>query len=485
MARLNRTDTSGSMTLYETLAHRIIDDIKARRLPVGTRLLSLRSVSKQNEVSMTTATKAYDYLQQTGWIYAQPQSGFFVAGQIEKMSFPVLRVKSTQQRDPKHFAPENDYDPSSERFSPLGTSMIAPELQPSIALKRTIKRVTHRAGKNLFRYPNPRGENGLRQALAEHFRLKGVSFTVDDVVITSGCIDAVRLAVESLSQIGDTIAISSPCFSGLLDLLAGLSRRVIEIPIQNNGLDMDYLESIMQQGLVKAVLISTSNINPIGITLSIEQKRMLAELVARHRIPLIEDDVYSELSFQNQSVLPVKYWDKEGYVLWCGSFSKTLAAGLRIGWCLPGRYFEHYLKQHTLTSFGVNGLMQISTAEFINTGEYRAHVNKVRLSLDNQIHAYRRFLIDHLPNDSIISAPDGGLVLWAQIPNLNAVRLEQEAFKNGIDIRSGARFSTHHFYRDCFRINCGWPLDDTDDKTGTHAQLSELCQLANKLVTEN
>jgi len=434
---------------------------------------------------MTTATKTYDYLQQTGWIYAQPQSGYFVAGQIEKMSFPVLSVKSTEQRDPKHFAPENDYDPSFDHFSQLGTSMIAPELQPSIALKRTIKRVTQRAGKNLFRYPNPRGENGLRQALAKHFRLTGVSFTVDDLIITSGCIDAVRLAVESLSQKGDTIAISSPCFSGLLDLLAGLSRKVIEIPIRDNGLDLDYLESIMRQGLVKSVLLSTSNINPIGITLPIEQKRMLAELAARYKTPIIEDDVYSELSYQKKSVLPVKYWDKEGYVLWCGSFSKTLAAGLRLGWCLPGRYFERYLKQHTLTSFGVNGLMQISIAEFINTGEYRAHVNKVRLSLAHQIHAYRTFLIDHLPSDSIVSAPDGGLVLWVQILNLDAVRLEQEAFKNGVDIRSGARFSTHDFYCDCFRINCGWPLDNAESKAGTQAQLYELCRLANKLIEEN
>jgi DNA-binding transcriptional MocR family regulator len=485
------------MTLYETLAQYFIDDIKTQRLPVGTRLPALRVMARQHKVSMTTATKTYDYLQQTGWIYAQPQSGYFVANQIESISFPTLSSKDMEQRDPKRFAPLNGYNPASSLLSSFGTSMIAPGLQPTTALQRCIKRVTKRSVRQLFQYPDSPGEQGLRTALADHFRLENFSFSAQDIVITNGCIDAVRLAIESITKEGDTIAISSPCFSGLLDLLTALSRKVIEIPIKDEGLDLEQLEFIMQQGLIQASLFSTSNMNPTGMTLPVAQKQMLSLLAAKYQIPMIEDDVYFELGHQKKNALPAKYWDKEGYVVWCGSFSKTLAAGLRLGWCLPGRYFTPYLKNQVATSFGVNGLIQSCMAEFINTGEYRAHVNRTRILLNHQIHSYRTFLVEHLPNNANISSPEGGMVLWVQIPNLNAVQLEQDAQKHDIDIRSGACFSTHDFYHDCFRINCGWPLvlpldnslesplksssdkklDNTVDKYSSYQQLKKLCEL--------
>ncbi|WP_191601594.1 PLP-dependent aminotransferase family protein [Marinomonas algicola] len=470
------------MTLYETLAQHFIDDIKSQKRPTGTRLPALRALAKQHKVSMTTATKAYDYLLQTGWIYAQPQSGYFVANHIEPTSFPTLAIQGTEQRDPKRFAPINGYNSASALFSPLGTSMISPDLQPSKALRRCIKRVTRRAGNTIFQYPDTQGDKGLRKALTDHFRYDNFTFGSNDLVITNGCIDAVKVAIEALTQEGDTLAISSPCFSGLLDLLSALSRKVIEIPVSDQGLELNHLETLLQQGLIKAFLFSTSNMNPTGMTLPVEQKKALAKLATQYKTPMIEDDVYFELSHQKQQTLPAKHWDKEGYVIWCGSFSKTLAAGLRLGWCLPGRYLTAYLNQHALTSFGVNGLMQSCMAEFINTGEYRSHVNKTRVLLNQQVHRYRQFLVKHLPKTAKISSPQGGMVLWVQIPHFNAVELEQEANKLNIDIRSGACFSTHDFYHDSFRINGGWPLENTVDNHSSYQQLKTLCELIKNAI---
>nr|WP_281171206.1 PLP-dependent aminotransferase family protein [Marinomonas ushuaiensis] len=236
-------------------------------------------------------------------------------------------------------------------------------------------------------------------------------------------------------------------------------------------------------------MFSTSNMNPTGMTLPVKQKQTLAALAMQYQIPMIEDDVYFELGHQKQNALPAKYWDKEGYIIWCGSFSKTLAAGLRLGWCLPGRYLQPYLKKQVATNFGVNGFMQACLAEFINTGEYRAHIIKTRLLLNQQIHQYRRFLVENLPANAHISNPDGGMVLWIQIPNFNAVQLEKDAQTQGIDIRSGACFSTHNFYHDCFRINCGWPLNfshpDTNEivnKVGPYQQLNALCDIINNTI---
>lgn len=470
------------MTLYERLANEYIDAIKSQRLPLGSRLPALRVLAKQHQVSLTTATKTYDFLMQHGWIYVRAQAGYFVANKFEEESFPQLTALQIQGRDPKAYSPVLGYNASSAFFSPLGTSMIAPDLLPTKALQRCIKRVASRSQQSLFAYPNPQGETSLRQAISEHFRLDHFAFTAKDLVITNGCIDAVRIAIETLTKAGDTLAISSPCFSGLLDLLVALSRNIIEIPCTEEGLDLDFYEACLQAGRIQASLFSTSHMNPSGRSLSNIQKQQLAGLASQYQVPMIEDDVYIELSHQGKPPLPAKYWDKEGYIVWCGSFSKTLAAGLRLGWCLPGRYLDAYIKQHAQTRFGINGLMQLSLAEFINSGEYRSHVNRVRQRLNLQVYAYRASLLEKLPSNTKISVPDGGLVLWLQIPGIEAQTLEKAANGVGVDIRSGACFSTYDAYRDCIRINCGWPLIESEDKSCAYQQLNRLCLLVNNLT---
>ncbi|XOV81013.1 MAG: PLP-dependent aminotransferase family protein [Aestuariibacter sp.] len=462
------------MTLYETLAQRFIDDIKRKRLPAGSRLPAIRVMAEQNQVSRTTAIKTYDYLQQAGWIYALPQSGFYVANEssfaapAQSYSLPI------ESRSPKQFAKEFGYTLQKEFFSPLGTSQIAPALMPETALQRAIKRVTHRSTSPLFHYPDPQGETLLRQALSEHFRRDHFIFNKEELVIMHSCLDAVRNAVETVTEVGDCIAVCSPCFSGLLDLLATLDRNIIEIPINQSGIDLVALEACMSQGKVRAALLSTTNINPLGLTLPSEDKQALAKLASTYQIPVIEDDIYLELSPQRRLVQPAKHWDKDGFIIWCSSISKTLAPGLRLGWCLPGRYFSKYLQRQALTSLGINNLAQASISEFINTGEYRSHLNKIRVVLQNQLHLYRGYLLRHLPENSHITQPDGGIVLWLKVPGLSATLLEKQAKSQNIDIRSGACFTTHEIYQDCLRINCGWPL------TETREQLRELCQLIQK-----
>ncbi len=447
--------------LYKTLAQHFIDEIRSEKRITGSRLPALRAVVKQHQVSMTTATKAYDYLQETGWIFAKPQSGYFVKSILDnrKCSFPSLSESQSEARNPQKFAPNHGYNHTPEFFSAFGTAMLAPSLTPSIAFQRCIKRVTNRAINGLFHYPENRGNIQLRNALSQHFKEDSFAFSAEDLVITHGCLDAVKLAIETTTKQGDTIAINSPCYSGLLDLLTGLSRNIIEVPCNDNQLDIRFLETLMANKDINAALFSTSHINPTGVSFTNTQKKQLAELAEKYQIAIIEDDVYLELSHQKHTPLPVKTWDKAGYVLWCGSFSKTLAPGLRLGWCLPGRFIQTYMKQQSLTDSGVNGLIQTALTEFINTGDYRSHIHSLRITLHHQIHQYRDFLIKQLPSSATISQPTGGLVLWVHIPNLNTKKLEILADNSQIDIRCGARFSTHDTYKHCFRINCGWPLD--------------------------
>ena len=472
------------MKLYESIAELLIDDINVGRLPPVSRLPALRVLAKQHSISMTTATKAYRYLEEMGWIFSQPQSGFFVTKQPSKLEHPQAPEFEGERRDPKNYGPTSGYSSNVKFFSPLGTSMISPELLPTIELQRSIKRSTTRAKELLHQYPEPQGDVRLRTALSSHFHKDHFAFFDSELVVTNGCIDAIRIAIETVSKAGDTIAISSPCFSGLLDLLAVLSRRIIEIPSNEEGIDLKQLEKHMQNNEIIAGLFNTSHMNPAGTSLSNQQKQRLVHLASEYKIPIIEDDVYIELSHHGKPPLPAKYWDKKGYILWCGSVSKTLAAGLRIGWCLPGRFLEAYLRQHKLTGLGVNGLIQASVAEFINTGDYRTHINKIRLTLSKHVHSYQKYLVENLPENARVSMPDGGIVLWVQIPGLDAVKLEQQAKEQQIDIRSGSNFSTHQFYKDCFRVNFGWPLQESSERSSAYQQIKDLCKLITKIMSE-
>lgn len=474
------------MKLYQSLAERYIDDIKAGRLPPGSRLPALRRVASQHDISLSTAIKAYQHLEQRGWVVAQPQAGFFVAQSSISEQRPDIPSFKSQTSDPSACAPVTGYNPNTDFFSPLGTSMLAPELLPTQGLQLSIKRAARLAGNSLHFYPEPQGNIALRTALQQHFMRYDFAFLDTDLVITHGCLQGIRIAVDTVSKEGDTLAVSSPCFSGLLDLLSNMSRKIIEIPSTEEGLDLAQLAMHMERKNIVAGLFSTSHVNPLGTSLNTAQKQGLAALATKYQVPIIEDDVYLELGHYKKPPLPAKYWDKEGYVIWCSSISKTLAAGVRMGWCLPGRYLDAYAARHKNTSYGVNTLIQVSVADFINSGQYLSHLNKTRLRLQQHSYQYQRYLREQLPRSAKISQPIGGLVLWVQIPNLDAEALAQKARSEKIDIRSGVNFSTQSCYRDYFRINFGWPLwglgeGGEEQETDAFRQLARLCELAIEL----
>ncbi|SEG14551.1 PLP-dependent aminotransferase family protein [Oceanospirillum linum] len=352
------------------------------------------------------------------------------------------------------------YQPGIYEPGPLGISQLAPDLMPTEALQRSLKRGVTRLARQLHTYPDRQGDPALRLALEEHFSAYGFPLSAKDLVITGGCIDGVRIALETVSDPGDAIAISSPCFSGLLELLAGLNRNVVEIPSTAEGIDLDQFEALLKAETVKAGLFSTSHMNPQGISMTAAQKQRLAELANHYQVPVIEDDIYIELGQSKTLPLPAKYWDKGGFLLWCGSVSKTLSAGFRVGWCLPGRFFTGYERRHGVNHFGISTPVQAGLADFINTGQYRRHLNRARIQLQRNLQGYREYLLAHLPEGSAVSQPTGGMVLWLQIPGLNSQQLWQQAVKAGLDLRIGPAFTTLDYYQDYVRINAGWPLDD-------------------------
>lgn len=457
----------------------IIADIQVGRLVLGQRMPAIRKFSIKYNVSNTTTINCYQNLQDLGWLQAKPQSGYFVTRPFGNDNRPEHSQFISEVSHPK-----NNNQIKEALNSPFYLSLISPELTPVGILNRCTKQGNNRNQDLVHLYPDYQGMKSLRNVLSQHFNEQYFSLDANNIVITNGCMDAVKTAIEVTTQPGDTIAISSPCFNGLIELLANLNRLVIEIPCFDSQLDLTQLEQHLNNKTIKACLFSSNHINPQGICFSAQQKQKLAALAEKYQIPMIEDDIYLELTHGNTNPLPIKHWDKSGWVLWCGSISKTISPSYRIGWCDPGRYFTSYLANKSIQHYGVNQIVQNTLFEFIYSGQYIKHLKKLRLILNKNVRDYHKLLSENLPSQARISTPQGGLVLWIQVPKLNSEALLVEASKEGIYFRAGNEFSTINLYNDCLRISIGWSISGANKSSGNKVRSHQLVRLCNLIKSQ-
>ncbi len=438
------------MLKYKQLADKVAQDIQAQRLKDGDRMLSLRQFAQQHSISVSTAVSCYEELEKQGWISARPQAGFFINAHTLSLPSPTWPRFDTERT-----TPIRALEPKVIAQGPLGMACLDLDVQTQKGIEKSLRKAISSSQRQFSRYPDKQGEPLLRQALADHFGDQGFALNSQELVITHGCMDSVKTALTVCTHKGDTVAVSSPCFNGLLDLLSQLELNVIEIPSREDGIDLETLEALLQQKQIQAGLFCTTHMNPQGITLSPAQKQRLANLAGEYQVPIIEDDVYFELNHSDTLHLPTAYYDVSGYVIWCSSISKTLSPSYRLGWCRPGRYLADFQRHYQ----GVPVLIQTAIADFIRSGGYAKHLKRAQYQLANHRRDYTHYLAQRLPQGSRITQPDGGLVLWIQVPYLQATLLKKAAADANLDIRTGDIFTESERYHDCLRINMGYALN--------------------------
>lgn len=459
------------MHKYQRLSTQLAQEVEQGLRKVGDKMPSLRQFAHQQGIGMTTAIRTYEQLQDQGYLAAKHKSGFYVTKPaVAENQWDFLHFKSEVRKLSANYSL-----PSKQLNKMLSTAQVSPDLMPLKSLRRAIKNAFERQSEASFLYGEPQGTEMLRESLAHHYQANGFAISKQQLLVTNGCINAVSLALQCVSEPGDCIAVSSPCYQGLLQLLAMLGRKVIEIPSTREGLDLEQLQALASSGQIKACLLTANQQNPTGHNLGTEQKQQLAELAAKTALPVIEDDVFGELIHQGPMPLPIKAWDNEGYVIWCSSASKTLAPGLRLGWCAPGRYLAAMTEFNKTTTMGLNSSIQDGLARFIQTGHYARHVSNINRTLAEHMVQYRRYLVENLPSNVSISSPRGGLVLWLKLPGMDGESLALKASDSGFELRGGKLFSSRDFYGDHLRINVGWPFEQAQP------WLEKLIELVNPL----
>ena len=444
---------------YQRLMAQLIALIEQQKITAHQQLPSIRELSSQHAVSLNTVKRCYTALEAKGYVYARNKSGYYVA-QRKSRDYPsldttALTISKLDLLNEIHAAA------SHKDRVPLGSVQLSPELFPIEAIRRSLKRsATYLKAENFLLAPKE-GEPVLQQALAEHLAEDGIYSAAQDIIITNGCTAALNAAISALSGMADSIAVPVPAFNGHLQLLANMGRKVIEIPSNDDGIDLASLAQVMRLGIAKACVLTANYQNPLAYCLSDADKQQIAELAATYQFPVIEDDVYGECGFLPRRPLPIKHWDAQGYVIWCGSTSKTLSRNFRVGWCVGGEGIGGFRAKFIALNSTVNTPLQLYLADFIYSRAYRAYLSRLGGKLQQQLRQYREAVLAIFAGKCVsLSQPQGGYWLWIELPpGNNSLQLYQQAMQQQINIVPGVVFGEQQDFSRYIRINTGVPLN--------------------------
>ncbi|NVN99554.1 MAG: PLP-dependent aminotransferase family protein [Geobacteraceae bacterium] len=457
--KTNGQNGEGEPLLYEEVAARIGGMIRNGTYRPGERIPSIRALCRQLRISANTVMESYARLENSGLIEARPQSGFYVCSRLAEPAVLQEPLEKWKDFTPN---PATIGDASLEvmcaianpSLVPLGSGIPNCDLLPGNKLNRMLSSESRRFSLQSIAYPPAQGHKLLRTQIARRSLDSGCPLGPDDIVITSGCVEATNLALQSVCSPGDTVAIGSPVYPTFLKSIQWMGLKVLEIPSTSQGMNLDVLDYAIRHNKISACITIANFNNPLGSLMPDNRKRELVSLLTKHDIPLIEDDVYGDLAYSSSRPVSTKAFDENGLVLYCSSFSKTLAPGYRVGWIAPGRFREKVLRLKMLLNIATTSPTQLAIAEFLTNGGYDHHLRKIRRIYARQTALVRDMVLHHFPLGTQVSRPEGGYILWVELPEgYDAFKLYEAALRVGIAIAPGTIFTLCERYKNCFRLN--------------------------------
>ena len=459
-------DADKKVFRYRHLAEEIEGKIMKGTYHPGEKLPSIRKLHKQTNLSISTIYHSYMELESMGLVEARAKSGYYVnpvalqnlkVPRFKKGSFPPKKVRLSSMMNSIISAISNPH------LLPLGSTVVDSKLMPIKHFSRILKDLSHGDLKTMISYSLSEGLPELRRQIA--LRTVGVlqGIAPEDILITNGCMEAVALSMLAIAQAGDTIAVETPTNFGFLQLLQELGLLVMEVPADPRyGVDLDELENIFRGNRIKACLLIPNFHNPLGALMPDDHKLRLIELINEYEIPVIEDDISSELHFGGKRPMPLKSFDQKDLVLTCSSFSKTLAPGLRIGWVIPGRrYMEKIQSLKAATTVSTSTLDQYLISQFLAEGAYERHLRRLRNSLKKQIVRTAFAVQKHFPIGTRLAIPAGGTLLWVELPpRVIGLKVYRKALEHRIAIIPGVVCSNSRQFKNFIQISCGSPFTE-------------------------
>jgi DNA-binding transcriptional MocR family regulator/DNA-binding transcriptional LysR family regulator len=455
---------------YVRLANEIEQQILSGKYGAGEKLPSLRKLHASTGRSISTVYQAYSELENRGVVEVREKSGFYARPLLSNIL--PLPSKGKKQIKP-HKVTINVLSGMHQRtlnnseMIPFGAANPAAELLPGKQLAAAVRKVAseyQNSGRLAYGFPS--GEPELQKEIVRRSLGLQEKSGEEEIVVTHGCMSAIDLCLRSVAHPGDIVLLESPTFLCYLQLIEDLNMQALEVPADpEKGLNINALQQILDEHDVRTALLNSTFHNPLGFEMERQAKEQLVKLFAERGIPIIEDDIYGELYFGGTRPTPLKAFDQQGGVLYCSSFSKSMAPDLRVGWTMPGRFREKVKRLKFNATISSSQLNQLVVAEFIRNGGYDRHLRKMRNSLKKQASEMAHAVARYFPQATKISAPKGGLCLWVELPeSVDSLQLCRLAEKKNISIVPGALCSGMGQYDHCIRLNFANPWNERIEK---------------------
>jgi DNA-binding transcriptional MocR family regulator len=453
------------MKIYEDLTSQVVSLIRAGTLRSGERAPSIRQLAHDRGASAGSVVHAYELLQARGYLRARPRSGFYISDAWR--SLDLVQRASTPPRRPAKLDVSNLVFEVLEAMRsrdlvPLGSAFPGPDLFPLRQLAREIGPSTRRLDEWRSLADLPPGNEKLRRQIARRYLAAGAKVLPAEIVITAGALEALSLSLQVVTEPGDIVLIESPSFYGCLQTIESLGRRALEVPTHpSSGVDVDEVEKLLDQHPVRACWFMTAFQNPLGATMPETSRARLVRLLAAREIPLVEDNVYADLYLGEARPRGSKAFDKHGLVLDCGSFSKSLAPGYRLGWVAAGRFAQSVWRRKIMTSVATSSPIQAVIGDYLGKGGYERHLRRLRRELATRQKSFLQAMEAYMPPGTKWTRPEGGYLLWVELPSgADAIQLHRSALGHGISLAPGPIFSASKAFQHAIRLNYGHPWTD-------------------------
>lgn len=446
---------------FISLAERLIEMIQSGQFVFGERIASIRQLAQSHQVSKNTVIKALVELERLGYVEARSRQGFFVCwryeGQTEAQPATIVSAM------PKAVNLSTVFHTLMERGAAFDCYPSAKEKYVSPYLPSLLQCINRNHKSALAElsgyYDEPQGNLALRVQIAHRYRQRGTLVDASDVVVTSGCQNALFLALNTVTSPGDTVAVESPAFYGVLQLLEQLGLKVIEIPmLPQGGMDIERLESISRNHRIAAAVVTPTYATPTGRSMPEQNKQALLELAELRDFFVVEDDIYGEMGLLQQTS-PLFQLDIYNRVILCGSMSKCLSRDLRVGWLISPRFQHQILRQKLGSQLASAQSVQLGLAEFMAKGDFRRHLNHFRKYLLLQRNLLLSELKSYWPSSVSYVMPEGGLTLWLRMPeHIDSQALYQQMLQNQVVLTPGLLFASDHRFNNYIRLSYHQPL---------------------------
>jgi DNA-binding transcriptional MocR family regulator len=457
---LSGLQRDGGVSITQQLVDRVSAGIDAGELEPGSKLPPTRELAELAGVNHLTAARVYRKLAELGYVSARVGRGTFVrtltpAGSASHgddwqiYALPPDEMSYSEQVLADTFSLAGRDDMIS-----LAIGWPAPGNYPTEELARITADIFEQEGGDALSYLPAQGLFDLREQIAERGRAFGYAEDADEVVITSGAQQALALCAQATLEPGDVAVIESPTFIGMMTALRGTRARVIGVPVDEDGFDVDALERLLARHEVKLVGLQTACQNPTGRNLSEERRARLAELAVERNFFILEDRVYADMNFEGRFVRSVREL-APAHVLYVNSLSKVVGGGLRAGWVAArGPVRERLAMLKLDADFHTPTLIQHIAARWLASGAYERHVEKTRPFYRERRDALLASLERHLPGEYHVDPPAGGHHLWVTLARpLDERALYSEAARHGVTFTPGGAVTAERRSQTSFRLS--------------------------------